>query len=153
MDKIIKEAFAEINKALEIDEIPVAAVIFNPETFEIIASAHNKTYSNNDASAHAEIVAIRIAGEKLQTPRLDGLAMFVTLEPCAMCAGAIGHSSLSYLYFGAYDEKGGAIENGVKYFENPSSLHKIEIKGGIEKDKFSQILKDFFKGKRKNAKK
>ncbi len=149
MQEIIKEAFTQINKALELDEIPVAAVIFNPTTFEIITSAHNMTYANCDASGHAEIVAIRKAGEILNSPRLDGLAIYVTLEPCTMCAGAIAHSSLSELYFGAYDEKGGAIENGIKFFNQPCALHKIKIQGGIEKEKSSQILKNFFKGKRK----
>ncbi len=153
MKEIIKEAFHLIDKALELDEIPVAAVIFNPQNMQIIASGHNMTYTLCDASAHAEIVAIRKAGEVIKRPRLDGLAMYVTLEPCAMCAGAIAHSSLSELYFGAYDEKGGAIENGIRYFEQPQALHKIKVQGGIEKEKSSEILKKFFKDKRKNAKK
>ncbi len=151
--EIIKHAFNLIEKAIELDEVPVSAVIFEPETGKIIASAHNRTYIDNDASAHAEIVAIREAGKILQTSRLDGLAIYVTLEPCTMCAGAIAHSSLSWLYFGAYDEKGGAIENGIRFFEQPSAHHKISICGGIEQEKSSQILKDFFKSKRKNAKK
>ncbi len=152
MKEIIKEAFKLIDKALELNEIPVAAIIFDPQNYQIIAKSCNMTYTLKDASAHAEIVAIREAGKAMDCPRLDGLAMYVTLEPCAMCAGAIAHSGLSYLFFGAYDIKGGAVENGVRFFNHSSALHKISVQGGIEQEKSANILKSFFKEKRKTKK-
>lgn len=138
-----------VEKALELDEVPVGAVVFDPADNRIVASAHNLTRTGCDASAHAEVMAIRRAGAAVGRSRLDGLALYVTLEPCAMCAGAIAHSGLSRLFYGAADEKMGAVANGVRYLDHPSSHHKIAVQGGIEAEKAAKILQDFFKGKRK----
>jgi len=141
-------ALNEAEKAAEIDEIPVGCLIVNPQNGEIIASTHNQNQHTFDATAHAEILAIRQACEKLQQNRLWDMDMYVTLEPCAMCAAAISFARISRLYFGAYDEKGGAVVNGPCFFEQKICHHRPQINGGILEKPCSQILKQFFQAKR-----
>ncbi|MBQ7632908.1 MAG: nucleoside deaminase [Alphaproteobacteria bacterium] len=135
-------------QAAQKDEVPIAALIVNPTSGEIIASAANESAHGSDATAHAEIMAIRRACAKLDTTRLWDLDMYVTLEPCTMCAAAISFARIRNLYFGATDEKGGAIISGVKFYEAPTCHHRPNISSGICADECGQLLKDFFKQKR-----
>ena len=144
----MKIALKEAQKAFEIDEVPIGAVIVDPTTQKIIAKAHNKTEFGQDITAHAEILALRKACRKLKAKRLWNLDLYVTLEPCTMCAAAISFARIKNLYFGAYDEKGGAVTNGVKFYEQKTCHHKPNVIGGILENECSQILKDFFKNKR-----
>lgn len=141
-------ALQQAQIATEIDEIPVGCLIVNSTTGEIIAATHNQNQHTFDTTAHAEILAIRQACEKLQQNRLWDMDMYVTLEPCAMCAAAISFARIKNLYFGAYDEKGGAIVNGTRFFEQKTCHHKPQVHGGILEKPCSQILKDFFQTKR-----
>lgn len=134
--------------AFEADEVPIGAIIVNPASGEIIAKAHNLSEHSADATAHAELLAIRQACEKLGTNRLRGMDLYVSLEPCTMCAAAISFARIENLYFGAYDIKGGAVVNGVKFFESPTCHHRPNVCGGIMQNECGQLLKDFFKLKR-----
>ena len=144
----MRRALELAKKAAENDEVPIAAVIVNPDSGEIIAEAANESAHSGDATSHAEILAIRRACTKLKTTRLWDLDMYVTLEPCTMCAAAISFARIKNLYFGATDEKGGAVVSGVKFYEAKTCHHKPNIENGILKTECSQILKDFFNKKR-----
>lgn len=135
-------------EAAKKDEVPIAAIIVNSATGEIVATAANESAHSGDATSHAEILAIRRACEKLKTTRLWDLDMYVTLEPCTMCAAAISFARIKNLYFGAIDEKGGAVVSGVKFYEAKTCHHKPNVEVGILSDECSAILKDFFKNKR-----
>ncbi len=127
-------------------EVPVGAVVMRGG--EVIASAYNLTETERDPTAHAEILAIRAAAAKLGDVRLAECDLYVTLEPCAMCAAAISHARIRRLYFGAYDAKGGAVEHGPKWFQQPTCLHKPEVFGGISEVESGALLKDFFAARR-----
>jgi len=130
------------------DEVPVGALVVNPQSGEIIASAYNQSAHNGDATSHAEISAIRQACAKLGTTRLWDMEMYVTLEPCTMCAAAISFARIRKLYFGATDAKGGAIISGVKFYDSPTCHHRPEYEYGLCAEECGQILKDFFQNKR-----
>ena len=138
--------------AAEQDEVPIGAVVVNPENGEIVSEAYNLSEHVADASAHAEILAIRKACEKLKCNRLRGMDLYVTLEPCTMCAAAISFARIQNLYFGAIDAKGGAVVSGVKFYDSPTCHHRPEVQGGIMERECGQILKDFFKAKREKVK-
>jgi tRNA(Arg) A34 adenosine deaminase TadA len=138
--QLAKQAVAE-------DEVPVGAVVVSADG-EIIAEAYNQSAHSGDATAHAEILAIQRACAKLKTTRLWDCDMYVSLEPCTMCAAAISFARIKNLYFGATDEKGGAVISGVKFYDSPTCHHKPEVKGGICAAECGKILKDFFKAKR-----
>lgn len=138
-------------KAAAADEVPIGAVVVNPETGAIIAEAYNLSEHSADATAHAEILAMREACAKLNTNRLRGLDLYVTLEPCTMCAAAISFMRISRLYFGAADTKGGAVVSGVRFYEAPTCHHKPLVEAGILEADCSQILKSFFASKRKDS--
>lgn len=123
-------------------EVPVGAVVVHAG--EIIASAHNAPRGRHDPTAHAEILAIRAAAEVLGQERLGDCELWVTLEPCAMCAGAILHARIGKLYYGAPDPKGGAVEHGVRIFAQPGCLHRPEIYTGIGEDQAAELLRGFF---------
>lgn len=127
-------------------EAPVGAVIV--ENGEILAAEANRMKALGDPTAHAEMLAIRAALAKRGTGRLDGCDLYVTLEPCAMCAGAIAHTRLRRLYFGAEDQKAGAVENGVRLFEQPTCHHAPEVISGIGERQSAALLKDFFAARR-----
>ncbi len=130
-------------------EVPIGAIIID-ETGKIIASGFNAPIKTHDPCAHAEIVALREAAQKLTNYRLvPNLTLYVTLEPCTMCAGAISHARIARLVYGAQDAKGGAVENGVKFYESANCHHRPEIVSGILSEECSAILKDFFAQKRK----
>ncbi len=142
-------ALAEARAAAEAGETPVGAVILDPATGEILARAGNGPIGAHDPTAHAEIAAMRIAAAKLGNYRLTDLTLVVTLEPCAMCAGAISHARIGRLVFGAQDAKGGAVVNGPRFFEQPTCHWRPQVVGGILAEESSALLKGFFKARRK----
>ncbi len=148
----MQRALELAQKAFEQDEVPIGALIVDSETGKIICETHNLSEHSDCCTAHAEILAINEACKKLGTNRLRGLDLYVTLEPCTMCAAAISFARIENLYFGAFDPKGGAIENGVKFFDAPTCHHRPNVHSGIMQEECSQLLKDFFKNKRKSNK-
>lgn len=127
-------------------EVPVGAVVVKDGA--VIALAHNAPRSLADPTAHAEILAIREAARVLGNERLDGCELWVTLEPCAMCAGAISHARIAKLYFGASDPKGGAVEHGARVFDQEQCLHRPEVYPGIGEAEAGALLRDFFRDRR-----
>ena len=138
-------AFAQARAAEARGEAPIGAAVTRGGV--VIASAGNRTRQDNDPTAHAEIVAIRAAAHSLGNHRLTDCDLYVTLEPCAMCAGAISHARVRRLYFAAYDPKGGAVENGPRVF-GPGCLHAPEVYGGIREAEAADILRAFFRERR-----
>lgn len=124
-------------------EIPVGAVVTD-EGGNVIAAAGNETRTLNDPTAHAELLAIRRAAASIGADRLRDCTLYVTLEPCAMCAGAIAHARLKRLVYGAYDPKGGAVDHGVRFFAQPTCLHRPDVVGGIDEAEGGALLRDFF---------
>jgi len=139
-------ALDEAKLAFLAGEVPVGAVIVFKG--EIIARASNLTVGNNDPTAHAEIRAIRLACQKLNTQRLNQCDLFVTLEPCTMCAAAISFARIRRLYYATADVKGGGVENGVRFFNQITCHHKPEIYSGINEQQSARLLKDFFEKRR-----
>lgn len=133
-------------QAAEADEVPVGAVILKDG--KVIAEAHNAPRTLKDPTAHAELLAIRRAGAALATERLEGCELWVTLEPCAMCAGAIAHARIARLYYAASDPKGGAVEHGARVFDQPQCLHKPEIYSGMGEEEAAGLLRGFFAERR-----
>lgn len=127
-------------------EVPVAAVVARGE--EIVATGVNAMRARRDPTAHAEIEAIRAACAALGQERLDGLDLWVTLEPCAMCAGAISHARIGRLYYAASDPKGGAVEHGPRFFGQPTCHHRPEIYAGMGEQEAAELLKQFFAARR-----
>jgi tRNA(adenine34) deaminase len=127
-------------------EVPVGCVIVRDGT--VIARAGNRTLRDRDPTAHAELLAIRQAAKTLGSERLTDCDLYVTLEPCAMCAAAISFARIRRLYYGAADPKGGAVDNGVRFFSAPTCHHKPEIYGGIGEGEAAALLKDFFQARR-----
>lgn len=140
----MSEAIAQAEIAASLNEVPVGAVIAHQN--QIIAKGHNLIRTHNDPTAHAEILAIRNAATILGNYRLNDCDLYVTLEPCTMCAGAIAQARIKRLYYGTNDPKGGAVHSGVRFFNQPTCHHKIEIYDQIESQKCAEILKGFFKG-------
>jgi tRNA(adenine34) deaminase len=128
-------------------DVPVGALIVN-EAGEILSSGKNEREKDNDPTAHAEILAIRRAGEKLGSWRLDDLTLVVTLEPCVMCAGAILQSRIKRLVFGAFDQKAGAVGSSLDVIRDVRALTKVEVVSGVLEDKCAKLLTDFFATKR-----
>lgn len=145
-DMIWQTVLDEARAAFAEGEVPVGAVIV--QKGEIIATAHNLTETIGQATAHAELIALQTASEILGTKSLSDCDLYVSLEPCTMCAGAIAHSRIRRLYFGAYDPKAGAVEHGVQFFRQDSCHHKPEIYGGLHEAECGALLKDFFTEKR-----
>ena len=129
------------------NDVPVGALVVN-QMGEIIGRGKNEREKSNDPLAHAELMAIKDAAKNLNSYRFDDLTLVVTLEPCAMCAGAIAQSRFSRLVFGAFDEKGGAVGSVWDLIRDPRSLTKIEVVSGVLSDECAEILKDFFANKR-----
>jgi len=127
-------------------EVPVGAVLVQNE--QLIATAYNRVIHHKDACAHAELLVLRQAMHVLSTPYLENCDLYVTLEPCAMCAGAIAWARLRRLYFGAYDPKSGGVEHGARVFDHPTSHHKPEIVGGVQEKFCTSLLQDFFAQRR-----
>ena len=144
----IQEALEQAKIALEQGEVPVGCVIVFKN--KVIARAHNQNILLKDSTAHAEILAIRQANQILQNHRLDGCDLYVSLEPCAMCAGAISLARISRLYYSAFDAKSGGVENGAKVFSQLQCHHRPEIYGGINEIGAQNLLKNFFAQRREH---
>jgi len=130
-------------------ETPVGAVVVDPATGEVVSIGANSPISGHDPTAHAEIVALREAARKRGNYRLTGLTLVVTLEPCAMCAGAISHARIGRLVFGAEDPKGGAVLHGPRFFDQPTCHWRPEVSSGVLAEDSSALLKGFFQARRK----
>lgn len=139
-------ALEQAEKALALDEVPIGAVIVSNN--EILALAHNEKEKDQDPTAHAEILAIRRATEKTGHWRLAEAVLYVTLEPCPMCAGAILQSRIKHLVYGAFDPKGGAVDSVMKMLNAKLWNHRVEITAGVLEEQCSTILKKYFRGKR-----
>ncbi len=146
MPSFMDMALAEARAAGERGEVPVGCVIVRDG--EVIARAGNRTLADRDPTAHAEIIAIRAGGALLGSERLDDCDLYVTLEPCAMCAGAVAFARIRRLYYGAADPKGGAVDNGVKFFASPTCHHRPEVYGGLAEAEAALLLKEFFQERR-----
>jgi tRNA(adenine34) deaminase len=132
--------------AAEAGEVPVGGVVVHGG--QIIAEAHNQVEHLRDATAHTEMLLLRQAAGYLGTKALKECDLYVSLEPCAMCAGALSHARIRRLYFGAYDVKAGAVEHGIQFFSHPSCHHRPEIYGGFYQRECGELLKEFFKARR-----
>jgi tRNA(Arg) A34 adenosine deaminase TadA len=146
---LMRLALAEAQAAAEAGEAPVGAVIADPATGVVVARARNAPIAGHDPTAHAEILALRAAGKRLGNYRLTGLTLVVTLEPCAMCAGAISHARIGRLVYGASDPKGGAVEHGPRLFEQPTLHHRPELVSGVLAEESAAMLRAFFRARRK----
>ena len=134
--------------AAALGEVPVGAVLVEGTTGTILAEAHNRTETDSDPTAHAEILVLRAAARTLGSARLTGCDLYVTLEPCPMCAAAIALGRLRRVYFGAFDPKGGGVDHGPRIFEQPTCHHRPEIYGGIGEAASSALLRRFFAERR-----
>jgi tRNA(adenine34) deaminase len=146
-ESLMQQAIALAKDAAAHNDVPVGALVVN-EQGEILGTGHNLREESNDPSAHAEIVAMRIAAARISNWRMDDLTMIVTLEPCAMCAGAISQSRFKRLVFGAWDEKAGAVGSVWDVIRDQRSLSKVEVVSGVLEKECSAILTNFFEEKR-----
>jgi tRNA(Arg) A34 adenosine deaminase TadA len=144
----MESALEEARAAAEAGEVPVGAVLVDAAGGEILARAHNRVERDADPTAHAEMLAIRAAAADLGAKRLTGADLYVTLEPCAMCATAISFARLRRLVFGAYDPKGGGVDHGPRIFEQPTCHHRPEVVGGVQEQACGALLQDFFRERR-----
>ena len=142
----MRAALAQASAAAAAGEVPIGAVVIKGGT--VIAAAHNAPRGLHDPTAHAEVLAIRAAAQALGNERLDGCELWVTLEPCAMCAGAIAHARIARLYYAAPDPKGGAVEHGARVFEHDQCLHRPDVYAGIGAAEASALLRGFFAARR-----
>jgi tRNA(adenine34) deaminase len=142
MDLALKTA----KKAAKAGEVPIGCVIVRG--YEVIATAGNRTLTDRDPTAHAEVLAIRQAADAIGTERLVDCDLYVTLEPCTMCAGAISFARIRRLYYGAVDPKGGAVDSGVRFFAQPTCHHTPEVYSAVGETEAATLLKDFFRVRR-----
>jgi tRNA(adenine34) deaminase len=147
-EELMRAALAVAQNALASGDVPVGAIIINKHG-EVIATGHNERELHNDPTAHAEIVALRRATQITRQWRLEDHTIIVTLEPCAMCAGAIAQSRISTVVFGAWDEKAGAVGSVWDLLRDPRSLFTVEVRSGVLADECSALLKSFIQGVRK----
>ncbi len=147
-ETFMEAAIVEAQGAFERGEVPVGCVVVDGASGEILAHASNRTEGDDDPTAHAELLAIREAAAKAGSSRLSGCDLYVTLEPCPMCAQAISAARIRRLYFGAYDSKSGGVDHGPRIFEHASAHHKPEIYGGINEGVCGELLKAFFRQRR-----
>jgi tRNA(adenine34) deaminase len=143
MPSPMERALEQAGRAQARGEVPVGAVLVDAAG-QVLASAGNEVEARHDPTAHAEMLVLRAAAALRLAPRLEDCDLYVTLEPCAMCAAAIAFARIRRLYYGAYDPKGGAVEHGPRFFTQPTCHHKPEIYGGIEEQRAAALLKDFF---------
>lgn len=141
-------ALAEAERAGERGEVPVGAVLVDAETGTVLAGAGNRVEELRDPTAHAEMLVIRAAAQRQDAPRLSACDLYVTLEPCPMCATAASFARLRRIYFGASDPKGGGVEHGPRIFSQPTCHHRPEVYGGIDAERAGLILKRFFQARR-----
>jgi tRNA(adenine34) deaminase len=141
-------ALSEAKTAAELGEVPVGAVLVDGSSGEVLGQAHNRVEEYRDPTAHAELLLISAIARRLGLKRLEGADLYVTLEPCPMCATAISFARVRRLYFGAYDPKGGGVEHGPKIFTHATCHHRPEVVGGIEETQCTTLLRDFFGARR-----
>jgi tRNA(adenine34) deaminase len=146
MASFMDMALDEARAAGERGEVPIGCVLVHDGA--IIARAGNRTIADRDPTAHAEMLAIRHAAATLGSERLEGCDLYVTLEPCAMCAGAVAFARIRRLYYGAADRKGGAVDNGVKFFASPTCHHRPDVYGGLVEAEAGALLREFFRERR-----
>ena len=146
MPPAMRTALDEARRGREAGEVPIGAVVVKDGA--VIAAAHNAPRGLSDPTAHAEILAIRAAAQALGNERLEGCELWVTLEPCAMCAGAIYHARIARLYYAAPDPKGGAVEHGARVFAQPQCLHRPEVYTGMGEAEAAELLRGFFAERR-----
>jgi tRNA(adenine34) deaminase len=142
----MEEALSAAQRALEAGEVPVGAVVVHAG--EIIGRGWNRNITDSDPTAHAEIIALRQAGSKLGNYRLEDCELFATIEPCAMCAGALVHARIKRLVYGADDPKAGAIRSVMEVLNHPQLNHRIDIRGGVLGGRCAELLQSFFRGRR-----
>ncbi len=142
----MQEALRAAQRALETGEVPVGAVVIHDG--EIVGRGFNRNLSDSDPTAHAEVVALREAGLKMGNHRLAGCDLFVTIEPCAMCAGAMVHARIRRLVYGADDPKAGAVHSVMRVLNHPALNHKMEVRGGVLAGRCAEVLQEFFRGRR-----
>ena len=142
------QALTLAEAAASMDEVPVGCVIVDGASGRVLAACGNRVETLGDPTAHAEILAIREACRHLGVPRLPECDLYVTLEPCALCAAAISLARLRRVYFGAYDPKGGAVDHGPRWFAQPTCLHSPEVYGGFDEQRAAQLLRSFFQARR-----
>ena len=147
----MRQAIVQAQAASARGEVPVGAVLVDPQSGKVIASAGNGPIEMSDPTAHAEIICLRKAAKQLQNYRLNALTLYVTLEPCTMCAGAISMARIGRIVYAASDPKGGAVDSGVRFFEQASCHHAPAVTGGVLAEPASALLKSFFRARR-NAK-
>lgn len=145
-EELMQEAIAIAKSAVKTGDIPVGALVINKDGV-VVGKGSNEREANSDPTAHAEVVAIRNAAARLQNSRLDGCTLVVTLEPCAMCAGAIAQSRISSLIYGAWDEKAGAVGSVWDVLRDPRSIFKVDVTAGVLENECAQLLKEFFSDK------
>jgi tRNA(Arg) A34 adenosine deaminase TadA len=141
-------ALEEAGRAANGGEVPVGAVVVDPTGGRVLAAAGNRVEALADPTAHADILALRAAASVLGSPRLAGCDLYVTLEPCPMCAAAISFARIRRLYFGAYDPKGGGVVHGPRIYAHPTCHHRPEVYGGIREDEAASLLRAFFRDRR-----
>ena len=146
MPSFMELALEEARKAQDLGEVPIGCVIVRDGM--VIAAAGNRTLTDRDPTAHAEVLAIRAAAQKLGSERLVDCDLHVTLEPCAMCAAAMSFARIRRVYYGAPDPKGGAIDNGARFFASPTCHHRPEVYGGISEATSAALLRGFFEARR-----
>ena len=142
------QALNEARTAAELGEVPVGAVLVDGGSGEVLGRAHNRVEALHDPTAHAELLLISATARRLGMKRLEGADLYVTLEPCPMCATAIAFARVRRLYFGAYDPKGGGVEHGPKIFSHATCHHRPEVVGGIEETNCAALLRAFFAARR-----
>ena len=142
----MQEALRSAQRALDSGEVPVGAVVVHEG--KIIGRGFNRNLADSDPSAHAEVIALREAGSVIGNHRLPGCDLFVTIEPCAMCAGAIVHARIRSLVYGAEDPKAGAVHSAMHVLNHPALNHQVEIRGGVLAGKCAELLQDFFRARR-----
>ena len=150
-EKFMKMALREAKKAEKAEEVPIGCIIVKDG--KVVAKAYNMRQSKRLSTAHAEILAIEKACRKIKDWRLDGMEMFVTLEPCAMCAGAIANSRISKVWFGAYEKKGGGVVSKFNILSESGLNHVTDFEGGLLEEECSSIIKEFFRARRKPSEK
>jgi tRNA(adenine34) deaminase len=147
-NKYMLQAIGAARQAATMNEVPVGAVLVEAATGMVIASTGNRTVQDNDPTAHAEMLVLQAGGKHFGAQRMPECDLYVTLEPCPMCATAISFARIRRLYFGAYDPKGGGVEHGPRIYSHATCHHKPEVYGGLHEQECGQVLKDFFKDKR-----
>jgi tRNA(adenine34) deaminase len=151
-ERFMRMALDQAQAAANEDEVPVGAVVVDETTGEVVSTGANRPVRSHDPTAHAEIQALRAAAQVRGNYRLTGLTLYVTLEPCAMCAGAISHARIGRVVWGADDPKGGAVMHGARVFDQPTCHWRPQIQAGLLAGEASSLLKNFFRARRRPAK-